>query len=44
MDIESLHTIIDTSEGIQAIKNIFQKNGDKMRPEKYLHQLLIKLN
>lgn len=40
MDIDSLYTNIDISEGIQAVKNIFRKYPDKKRPEKELLQLL----
>lgn len=40
MDIDSLYTNIDIGEGIQAIKNIFQKYPDKHRPDKELLQLL----
>lgn len=40
MDIDSLYTNIDISEGIQAVKNIFIKYPDSKRPEKELLQLL----
>lgn len=40
MDIDSLYTNIDIQEGIQAVRNIFQKNPDKKRPDKELLQLL----
>lgn len=40
IDIDSLYTNIDTKEGIQAIKNIFQKNPDPKRPDKEIVQFL----
>lgn len=39
MDIESLYTNIDISEGIQAVKYIFKYCADSRRPEKELLQL-----
>lgn len=45
MDVDALYTNIDIQEGIQAIKNIFQKTPDTSRPDKELIQLLeINLN
>lgn len=45
IDIDSLYTNIDSTEGIQAVKEAFQKNPNKHRPEKELIQLLeINLN
>lgn len=40
MDIDSLYTNTDTSQGIQAIKNIFAKYPDSKRPDKELLELL----
>lgn len=40
IDIDSLYTNIDIKEGMQAIKNIFQRNPNKHRPDKELLQLL----
>ena len=40
MDVDSLYTNIDISEGIQAIKNTFYKHPNKKRPDKELLQLL----
>ena len=40
MDIDSLYTNIDIPQGIQTIKNIFQKHPDKKRPDKELIRLL----
>lgn len=40
MDIDSLYTNIDITEGIQAIKNIFLKYPDSKRPDKGLPDLL----
>lgn len=40
IDVDSLYTNIETKEGIQAVKEIFQKNYDKKRPDKELLQLL----
>lgn len=40
MDIDSLYTNIDISEGIQAVKNIFVKYPDSKRPDKELLELL----
>ncbi|XP_024859281.1 uncharacterized protein LOC112450144 [Kryptolebias marmoratus] len=40
MDIDSLYTNIDITEGISAIKNIFLKYPDSKRPEKELLELL----
>lgn len=40
IDIDSLYTNIDLGEGMQAVKNIFQRNPDKRRPQKELLQLL----
>lgn len=45
MDINSLYTNIDTTEGLTAIKTFFHKYPDKKRPDKELLQLLeINLN
>ena len=40
IDVDSLYTNIETKEGIQAVKEIFQNNHDKKRPDKELLQLL----
>ncbi|XP_045897466.1 uncharacterized protein LOC123964654 [Micropterus dolomieu] len=40
MDIDSLYTNIVISEGIQAVKNIFQKYPNAQRPDRELLQLL----
>ncbi|KAK2913189.1 hypothetical protein Q8A73_007302, partial [Channa argus] len=40
MDIDSLYTNIDIQEGIQAVKNVFQKYPDRRRPDRELLQLL----
>ncbi|XP_038579870.1 uncharacterized protein LOC119906607, partial [Micropterus salmoides] len=40
MDIDSLYTNIVIPEGIQAVKNIFQKYPDAKRPDRELLQLL----
>lgn len=40
MDIDSLYTNINISEGIQAVKNIFIKYPDSKRPERELLELL----
>jgi len=40
IDIDSLYTNIETKEGLQAVKNTFQKRHDKRRPDKELLQLL----
>lgn len=40
VDVDSLYTNIDSKEGILAIKEIFQNNYDKKRPDKELLQLL----
>lgn len=39
-DVDSLYTNIVTKEGIQAVKEIFQNNHNKKRPDKELLQLL----
>lgn len=39
-DVESLYTNIDIEQGIQAIKNIFDKYPDIKRPDQELLQLL----
>lgn len=45
MDIDSLYININIQEGIQAIKNIFEKTPDAPRPDKELIQLVeINLN
>ena len=45
LDVESLYTNISTSEGIAAVKQIFQKHPNSKRPEKEILQLLeINLN
>lgn len=40
IDVDSLYTNIDTTEGIQAVKEIFQRNHVKNRPDKELLKLL----
>ncbi|KAK2871929.1 hypothetical protein Q8A73_024592, partial [Channa argus] len=40
MDIYGLYTNIDIQEGIQAVKNVFQKYPDRRRPDRELLQLL----
>lgn len=40
IDVDSLYTNIDTSEGIQAVKKMLQNNYVKKRPDKELIQLL----
>lgn len=40
IDIDSLYTNIDITEGIRAVANIFQKYRDKGRPDKEILELL----
>ena len=40
MDVESLYTNIDTTLGLETVKNWFQKYPRPKRPDKYLLQLL----
>lgn len=40
MDVESLYTNIETDRGIQAVKNILQRNPDPERPDEALIKLL----
>lgn len=40
LDVDSLYTNIDTTEGMQVIKEKFQQHPDKKRPDKELLQLL----
>lgn len=40
LDVQSLYTNIEHKKGIQAIKNLFEKNKDTLRPDKEILQLL----
>lgn len=40
MDVESLYTNIDSKKGLEAVKNILEKNPDRTRPDRHLLELL----